>query len=75
MTLILASVSPTSLSTGYNFNDAVQKFRHLRRNRSESVWGYSPVLLLQYKNEKKILTTTISPRVVGPESLPTNGQQ
>ncbi len=38
----------TSLSTGYNLDDPVQKCRQFRRNLSESVWGYSPVLL-QYK--------------------------
>jgi hypothetical protein len=38
----------TSLSTGYNLNDPVQKCRQFRRNLSESVRGYSPVLL-QYK--------------------------
>ncbi len=54
MTLILASVSPTSLSTGYNFNDAVQKFRHLRRNPSESVWGIlASIVATVFKNEKK----------------------
>ncbi len=38
----------TSLSTGSNLNDPVQKSCQFRRNLSESIWGYSPVLL-QYK--------------------------
>jgi hypothetical protein len=38
----------TSLSTGYSYNDPVQKCNLLRRNLCKSVWGYSPKRLIDW---------------------------
>jgi hypothetical protein len=43
-----------------NFYDPLQKSRQLRRNLSESVWRYLPVLQ-RYKNEKNSAVQVSTP--------------